>query len=91
MGAHSELLGEVVYFEESILLERKELHPFSAGVIVRANSQYSLDIAVRDGFLRVKVRLPVKLESDDLEGLRFHTPIEKLELAKKISLRTKDL
>lgn len=91
VGAHSELLGEVVYFEEAILLERKELHPFSAGVIVRSNSQYSLDIAVRDGFLRVKVRLPVKLGSDYLEGLRFHTPIEKLELAKKISIRTKDL
>ena len=91
VGAHSELLGEVVYFEEAVLLERKELHPFSAGVIVRSNSQCLLDIAVKDGLIRVKVRLPVKLESEYLEGLRFHTPIEKLEIAKKMYLRAKDL
>lgn len=91
VGAHSELLGEVVYFEEAVLLERKELHPFSAGVIVRSNSQCLLDIAVKDGLIRVKVRLPVKLESEYLEGLRFHTPIEKLEIAKKMHLRAKDL
>lgn len=91
VGAHSELLGEVVYFEEAVLLEHKELHPFSAGIIVRSNSQHTLDIAVKDGFLRVKVRLPVTLTPQYIEGLRFHTPVEKLELAKKISLRTKDL
>ena len=91
VGAHSELLGEVVYFEDAVLLERKELHPFSAGVIVRSNSQCLLDIAVKDGLIRVKVRLPVKLESEYLEGLRFHTPIEKLEIAKKMYLRAKYL
>lgn len=91
LGAHSELLGEVVYFEEAVLLEHRELHPFSAGIIIRSISQYSLDVAVKDGFLRVKVKLPQNLTHQYLEGLRLHTPIEKLELAKKISVRTKDL
>lgn len=91
IGAHSELLEETVYFEDAIFFEPKDLHPFSAGIIVRSNSRTSLDVAVKDGFLRVTVRLPAKLDLQYLEGLRFHTPVEKLELAKKINLRSKDL
>ena len=91
VGAHSELLGEKVYFENAIFLESKYLHPFSAGIIVRSNTLTSLDVAVKDGFLRVAVKLPAKSDLQYIEGLRFHTPVEKLELAKRINLRSGDM
>ena len=91
VGAHSELLGEKVYFENAIFLESRDLHPFSAGIIVRSNSRASLDVAVKDGILRVAMKLPVKSDLQYIEGLRFHTPVAKLELAKKVNLRSRDM
>jgi methionyl-tRNA formyltransferase len=90
-GAHSELLGETVYFEGAATLEPRKLHPFSAGIIIKSHSNGGVDIATKDGILRVRIKLAKNMASNYLEGLRFHSPIEKLESARITNLRSKDM
>lgn len=90
-GAHSELLNETVYFKAAVVLESMKLHPFSAGIIIKSHSNGSIDIATKDAILRVTIKQVENMASKRLEGLRFHTPIEKLELARTTNLRSKDM
>jgi methionyl-tRNA formyltransferase len=90
-GAKTELMGHVVYFRHAHMLEERTFHPFSAGTIVRHQPNGGIDVAVTDGIIRLNVLIPEALPRKSLKGLRFHTPIDKLEIAKTTNLFSTDM
>lgn len=90
-GAKTELMGHVVYFRHAHMLEERTFHPFTAGTIVRHQSNHGVDVAVTDGIIRLNALIPEALRRKSLRGLRFHTPIDKLEIAKTTNLFSKDM
>jgi methionyl-tRNA formyltransferase len=91
IGAHTNLLGNTLYFRTAEFSECENIHPFSAGIIIRQETKNEFIVAVRGGHLKVTIIVAPTLESTFLEGLRFHTPIGKLDLARSTNLRSTDL
>jgi methionyl-tRNA formyltransferase len=91
IGAHSNLLENTVYFKAAEFVENQGMHPFSAGIIIRQNGKDEFVVAVKGGYLRVLTKPVPNLESLFLEGLRFHSPISKLDIARSTNLRSKDM
>jgi methionyl-tRNA formyltransferase len=91
IGAHSNLLGNTIYLKTAEFIETGQVHPFSAGIILRQDGENQFTIAVRGGHLKITTKPISNLKSVFLEGFRFYSPISKLDSARSTNLRSKDL
>lgn len=89
-GARTRLGGYVITVLSGKVIEMRDFHPFSVGIILRKPDENSLVVATRDGILELECRLPEKIRCSFLEGSRVFTPSEDLELAMQSHLHTKD-
>lgn len=89
-GARTRLGNEIVVIRVGRILESREFHPFSAGIILRKNDGNSLIIACRDAVLELECEIPNDLRHSFLDGSRLFTLLEDLEFARESNLKTKD-
>jgi len=89
-GARTRLKGEIITIHRANVLELRDFHPFSAGIILRKPRENSIIVASRDAILELECILPDRLKTIFLEGSRLFTPSEDLEYAMQTHFQTKD-
>jgi methionyl-tRNA formyltransferase len=89
-GARTRLGEETITIHKAHILEIRNFHPFSAGIILRKSNDNSIVVAVRDAVLELECTFSDQLKNMFLEGHRLFTPTEDLEKAMRSHFQTKD-
>lgn len=89
-GARTRLENEIIVIRGGRILESREFHPFSSGIILRSINGKMLTVACRDAVLELDCEIPSILENTFLNGSRLFTPLEDLEVARRRNLKTRD-
>jgi len=89
-GARTRLGNDVILIRSGKILELRDFHPFSAGIILRKKGEIWLAVACRDAILELECKIPNQLIKTFLNGSRLFTTQDDLETARRSNLKTRD-
>ena len=76
---------------EAEVIEKRTIHPFASGIILRCEGDDYLVIASRDGIMRIKCLGISEIKKSTMLGQRLFTPESKLKEARMKNISAKEL
>ena len=82
--------SEVILLEAEVI-EKRTIHPFASGIILRCEGDDYLVIASRDGIMRIKCLGISEIKKSTMLGQRLFTPESKLKEARMKNVSAREL